>query len=208
VVCERERVARELRVGDAGCGHRSRRDEFAERIFVGDSQPDGSKDQLRLNAQYRQDYFQVPYDPDASDYECTSDYYCSAGLRDAQTERDAFVIGLGSYDFAESGDFCGAVLPLQPGELRFGCERRSGCDDVAPDFAITWVRRRMRIECWAERFSRRGSTRFIRGERFVWRCGERRQARRQDRPNTTGSAQRRGWWSFILPTICGLGRYM
>ena len=50
------------------------------------------KDQLRLNAQYREDYFQVPYDPNPNDYECTSGYYCSYGLRDAQTERDSFVI--------------------------------------------------------------------------------------------------------------------
>jgi hypothetical protein len=50
------------------------------------------KDQLRLDAQYRKDFFQVPYDPDPNDYECTSDYYCSTGLRDGQTERDSFVI--------------------------------------------------------------------------------------------------------------------
>jgi hypothetical protein len=50
------------------------------------------KDQLRLNAQYRQDFFQVPYDPNPNDYECTSDYYCSYGLRDGQTESDSFVI--------------------------------------------------------------------------------------------------------------------
>ena len=49
-------------------------------------------DQLRLDAQYRQDFFQVPYDPSSTDYECASDYYCSYGLRDAQTERDSFVI--------------------------------------------------------------------------------------------------------------------
>jgi hypothetical protein len=50
------------------------------------------KDQLRLDAQLRQDYFDVPYDPSSTDYECTSGYYCSWGLRDAQTERDSFVI--------------------------------------------------------------------------------------------------------------------
>jgi len=50
------------------------------------------KDQLRLNAQYRQDHFQVPYDPNPNDFECASGYYCSYGLRDAQTERDSFVI--------------------------------------------------------------------------------------------------------------------
>ena len=50
------------------------------------------KDQLRLNAQYRQDYFQVPYDPNPNDWEQASQYYESYGLRDAQTERDSFVI--------------------------------------------------------------------------------------------------------------------
>jgi len=50
------------------------------------------KDQLRLDAQYRQDYFDVPYDPNPNDYECTSNYYCSYGLRDAQSERDSFLI--------------------------------------------------------------------------------------------------------------------
>ncbi|MGB6975415.1 MAG: TonB-dependent receptor [Terracidiphilus sp.] len=49
-------------------------------------------DQLRLDAQYRQDFFQIPYDPNPNDYECSSDYYCSYGLRDTQTERDSFVI--------------------------------------------------------------------------------------------------------------------
>ncbi|MEI9969582.1 MAG: hypothetical protein WDM87_13515 [Terracidiphilus sp.] len=50
------------------------------------------KDQIRVDGQYREDYFQVPYDPDANDYECDSDYYCSTGLRDGQKERDSFVI--------------------------------------------------------------------------------------------------------------------
>jgi hypothetical protein len=50
------------------------------------------RDQLRLNGQFREDYFQVPYDPSQTDYECTSGYYCSYGLRDGQTERDAFAI--------------------------------------------------------------------------------------------------------------------
>jgi hypothetical protein len=50
------------------------------------------KDQIRLNAQYRQDYFDVPYDPDKNDWEQASQYYESWGLRDAQTERDSFVI--------------------------------------------------------------------------------------------------------------------
>jgi hypothetical protein len=52
------------------------------------------RDQLRVDGQVRQDFFQVPYDPNKSDYECAGaqPYYCSSGLRDGQTERDSFVI--------------------------------------------------------------------------------------------------------------------
>jgi hypothetical protein len=50
------------------------------------------KDQLRLNAQFRSDYFQVPFDPNPDDWEQASQYYESYGLRDGQTERDSFVI--------------------------------------------------------------------------------------------------------------------
>ena len=52
-------------------------------------------DQIRVDGQLRQDYFQVPYDPSQTDYECptgASGYYCSWGLRDGQTERDSFLI--------------------------------------------------------------------------------------------------------------------
>ncbi len=49
-------------------------------------------DQLRFVGQYRQDYFDIPYDPSTTDYETTSGYYTSYGLRDAQKEQDAFLI--------------------------------------------------------------------------------------------------------------------
>jgi hypothetical protein len=51
-----------------------------------------AKDQMRVDAQYRQDFFQIPFDPNPNDYESTSGYYSSFGLRDAQSERDSFVI--------------------------------------------------------------------------------------------------------------------
>ena len=50
------------------------------------------KDQFRLNAQYRQDHFDSPYDPSQTDWQAITNYYNSWGLRDAQTERDSFVI--------------------------------------------------------------------------------------------------------------------
>ena len=51
-----------------------------------------SRDQLRLDAQFRNDFFQIPYDPDPNDWEQSSNYYNSTGLRDTQRERDSFVI--------------------------------------------------------------------------------------------------------------------
>jgi len=45
-------------------------------------------DQLRLIAQLRRDYYQIPYDPNPDDYE--NHEYDSAGLRDAQHELDGF----------------------------------------------------------------------------------------------------------------------
>jgi hypothetical protein len=63
------------------------------------------KDQLRLNAQYRQDYFNIPYDPNKNDWEQQTPlggnpYYVSAGLRDAQSERDSFLIANWVYTFS------------------------------------------------------------------------------------------------------------
>jgi hypothetical protein len=60
--------------------------------FVSLIRNETAKDQLRVNAQYRQDYFEIPYDPDQNDWEQASQYYESYGLRDGQTERDSFAI--------------------------------------------------------------------------------------------------------------------
>jgi hypothetical protein len=67
------------------------------------------KDQLRLNAQYRQDYFDIPYDPNVNDWEqAPPDGYVSAGFRDAQTERDSFVIGNWVHTFSPKALFSAA----------------------------------------------------------------------------------------------------
>jgi TonB dependent receptor/Carboxypeptidase regulatory-like domain/TonB-dependent Receptor Plug Domain len=50
----------------------------------------GQKDQLRLDAQLRRDYYQIPYDPDPNDFE--NQQFNTSGLRDNQTETDGFVI--------------------------------------------------------------------------------------------------------------------
>jgi hypothetical protein len=75
----------------------------SQSAFVSVIRNQTAKDQLRLDTQYRQDYFQVPYDPSQTDYECpdgTSGYYCSWGLRDGQTERDQFTIANWTHTFS------------------------------------------------------------------------------------------------------------
>jgi hypothetical protein len=90
-----------------------------------------TNDQLRLDVQYRQDFFQVPYDPDASDYECASGYYCSARLRDAQTERDSFVIANWVHTFSPK-----ALVSFAP----FYHFNQSNYDSPSSDYpvATTW----------------------------------------------------------------------
>ena len=57
---------------------------FGSLIFNKDA-----KDQFRLAAQARQDYYQIPYDPDPNSPE--NQVYNTSGLRDGQHETDAFV---------------------------------------------------------------------------------------------------------------------
>jgi hypothetical protein len=64
----------------------------SQSAFVSVIRNETPRDQLRVNAQYRQDFFQVPYDPNPNDWEQASQYYESYGLRDGQTERDSFVL--------------------------------------------------------------------------------------------------------------------
>jgi Carboxypeptidase regulatory-like domain/TonB dependent receptor len=64
----------------------------SEGLFASLLRNQTARDQLRLDAQFRNDFFQIPYDPDPSDWEQSSDYYNSYGLRDTQRERDSFAI--------------------------------------------------------------------------------------------------------------------
>lgn len=64
----------------------------SESVFASLLRNQTARDQLRLDAQFRNDFFQIPYDPDRTDWEQSSDYYNSYGLRDTQRERDSFAI--------------------------------------------------------------------------------------------------------------------
>ena len=75
------------------------------------------RDQLRLITQLRQDFFQIPYDPDATDLQNTQEYQ-SFGLRDTQRERDDIAAFSWLHTFQSHHRSAGlALLPLQPGEL-------------------------------------------------------------------------------------------
>lgn len=93
-----------------------------------------AKDQLRLNAQYRQDYFQIPYDPDANDWEQASQYYESYGLRDGQTERDSFAMLAWAHTFSPR-----AMASIAP----FYHFNEANYDSPISDFpvATTWHQR-------------------------------------------------------------------
>ena len=90
-----------------------------------------AKDQLRMDAQYRQDFFQIPYDPDPNDWEQASQYYESYGLRDHQTERDLFVLGNWVHTFSPD-----ATVSLAP----FYHLNQAAYDAPVQDFpvATTW----------------------------------------------------------------------
>lgn len=64
----------------------------SESVFASLIRNQTAKDQLRIDGQYRHDFFEIPYDPSRTDYETTSGRYSSYGLRDGQTEQDAFLI--------------------------------------------------------------------------------------------------------------------
>ena len=91
-------------------------------------------DQFRFTGQFRNDHFDVPYDPSDTDYEFTSGYYDSYGLRDAQTERDGFVIANWVHTFSPK-----ALMQIAP----FYHLNESNYDSLPtdPTVATTWHQR-------------------------------------------------------------------
>jgi hypothetical protein len=89
------------------------------------------RDQIRVDGQYRQDFFQIPYDPSTTDYETTSGYYSSYGLRDGQEERDAFLIANWVHTLSSRAEF--SIAP-------FYHMNQANYDSRADDYpvATTW----------------------------------------------------------------------
>jgi hypothetical protein len=163
------------------------------------------RDQLRVDGQYRQDYFDVPYDPDANDYECSSDYYCSTGLRDAQSERDSFVIANWVHTFSPE-----ALVSVAP----FYHFNQSDYDSRTADYpaATTWDQNSNyagaqadgRLDMGWNSFSG-GLYSFVQAERDLFGVID-----NQDDvtyPNTPGSANA-GLVEFYLGDHLQLGQYV
>ena len=106
----------------------------SESIFLSLLRNQGPKDQLRINAQYREDFYQIPYDPNPDDWEQASAYYESWGLRDVQRERDGFVLANWVHSFSSR-----ALLSVAPFEhFNFSAYDASPRDQPA---ATTWHQR-------------------------------------------------------------------
>jgi hypothetical protein len=77
----------------------------SQSFFVSVIRNQTERDQIRIDGQYRQDYFQIPYNPSTTDYQTTSGYYSSYGLRDGQKERDAFMIANWVHTLSSKAEF-------------------------------------------------------------------------------------------------------
>jgi hypothetical protein len=83
------------------------------------------RDQFRLVSQLRRDYYQIPYDPDPSDYE--NQQYDSSGLRDGQHEMDGFSAFSWVHTFNAS-----TVLQLSPYYHYNSADYVPGASDTNP----------------------------------------------------------------------------
>ena len=96
------------------------------------------KDQLRLVTQLRQDYFQIPYDPNPASFE--NQQYDSSGLRDEPAWKmdgvAAFFMAAHLHLLHRHSGF--AVLPLQPGRLSIQLHGYSGRDHLGSHLPVCW----------------------------------------------------------------------
>ncbi len=82
----------------------------SESVFASLIRNQTARDQIRVDAQYREDFFQIPYNPSTTDYQTTSGYYSSYGLRDGQRERDGFLIANWVHTLSAKSEF--SVAPF------------------------------------------------------------------------------------------------
>lgn len=164
------------------------------------------RDQLRIDGQYRQDYFQIPYNPSTTDYQTTSGYYSSYGLRDGQTERDAFLIANWVHTLSSKAEF--SVAP-------FYHFNQANYDSPATDFpvATNWHQNSNYVGAQADARAEAGWNSFSGGlYSFYQRENDLFGAQVNDgsgpsQPNTPGNAQA-GLLEFYLSDHVRLGSYV
>ena len=134
------------------------------------------KDQLRLNAQFRQDYFQVPYDPNPNDWEQETPpeatlLHLLRPARRPDRARQFRHRKLGAHALTQSAVLIRALLSLQPSQLRLALYRFPRSDYLAPRLKLCgWPGRRAR-RCRPQQFFRwhvhvlPGRERFVRRHR-------------------------------------------
>lgn len=163
-------------------------------------------DQLRVDGQYRQDYFQIPYNPSTTDYQTTSGYYSSYGLRDGQTERDAFLIANWVHTLSSKAEF--SVAPFYHLNQAYYDSRP---DDLP--VATTWHERSNYAGAQADARAEAGWNSFSGGlYSFYQREDDLFGARVNDgsgpsQPNTAGGANA-GLIEFYLSDHLRLGSYI
>jgi hypothetical protein len=164
------------------------------------------KDQLRLNAQYRQDYFDIPYDPDPYDYETISAYYSSVGLRDAQSERDSFVIADWVHTISPKALF--TVAPF----YHFNQARYDSLPTDLP-VATTWHQTSNYVGTQADSHADAGPNNFSAGLYSFYQAEndlfgvQVNDGSAQSQPNTPASANA-GLVEFYLSDHLHIGRYI
>ncbi|MGB8262074.1 MAG: TonB-dependent receptor, partial [Terracidiphilus sp.] len=164
------------------------------------------KDQLRLNGQFREDYFQVPYDPNPNDWEQASQYYESWGLRDRQAERDSFLVASWVRTLSPR-----ALVSLAP----FFHFNQANYDSPAADnpVATTWHQRSNYLGGQGDARADLGPNNFSTGFYGFWQ-GESdlfgvqvNDASAKSEPNT-GATANAGLAEFYLADHLRLGRYV
>jgi hypothetical protein len=165
-----------------------------------------ARDQIRLNAQYREDFYQIPYDPNSTDWEQASQYYESWGLRDGQTERDGFVMA--NWVHTPSSR---ALVSLAP----FVHFNQSNYDAMASDLpvATTWHQRSNYLGAQGDARYDLGRNHFSAGLYSFWQNEEDlygvqvNDGSADSEPNASSSANA-GLVEFYLSDHLRIGRYL
>lgn len=178
----------------------------SQSVFASIIRNQTERDQLRIDGQYRQDYFQIPYNPSTTDYQTTSGYYSSYGLRDGQTERDGFLIANWVHTLSSKAEF--SVAP-------FYHYNQANYDSQPSDFpvATTWHQNSNYVGAQADARAEAGWNSFSGGlYSFYQRENDLFGAKVNDgsgpsQPDTPGGAQA-GLLEFYLSDHVRLGSYV